>query len=204
MLRALLLTVFAALTLAGCGTNNPPPADPAAVARAAYVHSGPPQLTLLTVQSVASGSGAHTALMVNGAQRVLWDPAGSFRHPNVPEVNDLHYGITPNIERVYVDYHVRPDFFVTRQDLTVDAATANRLIALMRNHGAAPQATCTRSTSSMMREAGIGVGTTWYPVSLMNDFAQLPGVTTQRIDTSNVDTRHNVVFGQGGVPLPPS
>ncbi|QFU09832.1 hypothetical protein PARPLA_00605 [Rhodobacteraceae bacterium THAF1] len=204
MIRALMLAVLAALTLTGCGTNNPPPADPAEVARAAYVHSGPPQLTLLTVRTVAGDSGAHTALMVNGSQRVLWDPAGSFRHPNVPEVADLHYGITPNIERGYIDYHVREDHYVVRQDLAVDAATANRLISAMRNHGAAPQATCARSTSTLLRQAGIDVGTTWYPNALMNDFGQVPGVSTQRIDNSNVDRRHNIVFGKDGVPLPPT
>ena len=191
------------VVLAGCAVGNPPPADPAEVARRSYSDDGPAAITLFTVRGVDNDNGAHTALLVNGSERVLWDPAGSFRHPHVPEVNDVLYGITPMIERVYVDYHVRPDFYIVRQDLEVSRATADRIIAGMKAHGAAGQATCALSTGGILRDAGLDVKRGWFPNSLMNSFARLPGVREERIDMSNVDTNHNVRFGEGGVPLPP-
>jgi len=198
-----LYLVFAAcLALLGCAAGNPPPATSAEVARAAWTDGSPPEITLITVLKAENDGGAHTALLVNGSQRVLWDPAGSFRHPNVPEVGDVLYGITPLIDRVYTDYHVRPDFYIVRQSLPVSAETAERLITAMKGQGNAGQATCALTTSGIMRAAGIEVGRTWFPNALMDDFGQLPGVTTQRIDTSNVNTNHNVIFGKGGVPLP--
>lgn len=191
------------LALAGCAVGNPPSADPAEVTRRSYSHGGQAQITLFTVRGVGKDSGAHTAMLVNGSERVLWDPAGSFLHPHVPEVGDVLHGITPLIERVYIDYHVRPDFYVVRQDKAVTQETADRIIAAMRAHGAAGQATCALSTSGILRQAGLDVGRSWFPNALMRDFGDLAGVTTTRIDTSNVDTNHNVIFGRGGVPLPP-
>lgn len=191
------------LTLAGCAVGNPPSADPAEVARRSYSDGGPAQITLFTVRGVGKDNGAHTAMLVNGSERVLWDPAGSFLHPHVPEVGDVLHGITPLIERVYVDYHVRPEFYVVRQDKAVTQETADRIIAAMRAHGAAGQATCALSTSGILRQAGLDIGRSWFPNALMREFGDLPGVTTTRIDTSNVDTNHNVIFGRGGVPLPP-
>lgn len=197
--------VLAALcfALTGCAVGNPPAADPAEVARRSYSDGGPAQITLFTVRGVEKDYGAHTALLVNGSERVLWDPAGSFQHPHVPEVDDVHHGITPLIERVYVDYHVRPDFYIVRQDKAVSRDVADRMIAAMKAHGAAGQATCALSTSGILRQAGFDVDRSLLPNSLMRDFGALPGVTETRIDVSNVDTNHNVIFGKGGVPLPP-
>ncbi|CAM4344179.1 hypothetical protein [Palleronia rufa] len=200
---AAVIMLFAALALAGCAKPNPPNADATEVARAAYADPGQPMITLFTVRDARSDGGAHTGLMISGAQRVLWDPAGSFVMPGMPEVNDVLFGITPRIEKVYIDYHVRPEYYMIRQDLPVDRATADALIALVREDGRAPAATCARTTSRILRTAGFDVGRTWFPVALMNDFGAIPGVTTQRIDVSNVDTDHNVIFGTGGVPLPP-
>jgi len=203
----MIIRLIAALTLcvalAACTGTNPPAADPGAVTRAAYVHDGPPMLTLYTVRATRSDGGAHTGLMVNGSQRVLWDPAGSFVHPDVPEVADVKYGLSPLIERVYIDYHVRPTHYMIVQEMPVSAETAERVLALVRGQGTASRSTCARTTSTILREAGIDVGVTWFPNALSDDFGALPGVTTRRVDMTNVDTNHNVVFGEGGVPTPP-
>ena len=203
MIVRALATLCLCVALFGCGRPNPPNADAATLAQAAYVHDGTPSVTLFTVRDVRSDGGAHTGLMINGSQRVIWDPAGSFRMPGMPEVDDVLYGITPRVERVYVDYHVRPEFYMIRQDLDVSRETAERLIALVKADGRAPSAFCARSTSRILREAGFDVSRSWYPIGLMRDFEDLPGVRTQRIDMTNVDTNHNVIFGEGGVPLPP-
>ncbi len=170
--------------------------------RSAFSTGADPSITLITVRDVRSDGGAHTALLIDGRQRVLWDPAGSFVHPDVPEVEDVLFGVTPMIDRVYTDYHVRPQYYMIRQRKPVDAATADRLIALARADGRAAHATCAITTSRILRAAGIDVRRTAFPKALMRSFAELPDVTARRIDMTNVNTDHNVVFGQGGVPAP--
>ena len=56
---------------------------PAEVAAAAYVAPGPKSISLITVVNNRSGSGGHSALVINGSQQVIFDPAGSFRDPRV-------------------------------------------------------------------------------------------------------------------------
>ncbi len=201
ILRFLALCLLAA-TLSACAPPNPPNAGPEVMRRSTYVSGASPSITLITVRDVRSDGGAHTALLIDGAQRVLWDPAGSFVHPGVPEVDDVLYGITPLIDRVYTDYHVRPAYYMIRQKVAVDPATAGRLIALVRSNGRASHATCAITTSGILREAGIDVRRTLFPGALMDSFAALPGVETRRIDMTNVDTNHNVVFGRNGVSAP--
>ncbi len=190
--------------LLGCAAGGPPDATLAEVQRRAYAPSGPSSVTLVTVRDVRSDGGAHTGLIIRGSETVIWDPAGSFRHPAVPEIGDVLFGVTPMIERVYIDYHVRPAYYMTLQTLPVSRNAADALIARSRRAGPALHATCARVTSRILREAGYDVTRTWFPVTLMNSFGALPGVTSRRIDMTNVDTNHNVVFGQGGVPLPPA
>lgn len=72
----------AAALLAGCEVYTP--ADPEAIARARYVSPEPPSITLLSMVDVASGRSAHSALLINGSQQVLYDPAGTFTHPDLP------------------------------------------------------------------------------------------------------------------------
>lgn len=197
------LAALPLVVLIGCGgadTFNPAPM--AEVQRRAYIHSGPTSITLYTVIGNENGDGAHSALLINGAQRVLWDPAGSFRHPYVPERGDVHYGITENIRKAYVDYHVRDTHHMIVQDLVVPADVADRLIAAAAANGSANRSTCARTTSRILNEAGFDVSRTWFPKSLMNDVAELPGATTVKIDQSNVDTSHNVDFGDTPTPIP--
>ncbi|TRD20707.1 hypothetical protein [Palleronia caenipelagi] len=203
MLRRVFLALAASVVLAGCANESPPDASPVEVMRRAYVPDGPAELTLYTVRSVKHNDGAHTALLISGSQTVLWDPSGSFEHPAVPEVDDVLYGMTPRMQLVYVDYHVRPEYYVMEQKLTVDRATADRLIALAEARGAAPKSTCARSTSTILREAGLPVRATWFPEGVQAQFGKIPGATTRKVDMSNVDTSHGVLYGHNGVPNPP-
>ncbi|WP_371931018.1 hypothetical protein [Roseovarius sp. MMSF_3281] len=152
------------------------------VTRAAYDHDGPPRLTLYTMLNNSTGAGAHTALMVNGSQRVIFDPAGSFNKSNVlPERNDVLFGITPQVEDVYTRYHARETFRVKVQKLDVSPEVARRTEQAVMNYGAVPQAMCANSTSDIL--AGIFPGQvtkTWSPRKLSEQFAQLPG-TTERV-----------------------
>ena len=93
--RAFSLLAF--VVLADCGANGKFASD-AEVARAHYVSTDPPSITLITSINNRSNTGAHTALILNGAERVLFDPAGSWDQPAAPERNDLRYGMSVDLD----------------------------------------------------------------------------------------------------------
>ena len=82
-----LLAVLALFVLTACGAENIW-ADDSAVLQARYVAEPPTSVTLFTVISERNGSGAHSGLLVNGSEQVLFDPAGSMELKSMPERND--------------------------------------------------------------------------------------------------------------------
>ena len=187
--------LLAGLLLAGCGVPPGTDADEAAVGRNAYVHGALPSMTLLTVVNARTGGGAHTGLMINGSERVIFDPAGSFRHPEIVERGDVIYAVTPAIEKTYIDYHVRDAYDMVAQTVPLSREEADRLIALAEASGATPRAFCARAASGILREAGFtSLGRTFYPGRLMQDMGRLPGVRTRKITVRNVDRDHPTYF----------
>lgn len=190
MTRILAALVVAAL-LAACSVDNSPDSPPEVVAAAAYRHDAPPSLTVFTMVNNRTGSGGHTALMVNGSQRVIFDPAGSFRDPRVVERGDVLYGITPGWLAAYKSAHAREAFHVVSQEIPVTAAQAEQALRLVQANGAVPGAFCTNATTGLLsRIDGFeGINRTFYPVKLMEQIDRLPNVTTTRLfedDSGNV------------------
>jgi len=149
-----------------------------------YRHDGPPALTLYTMVSNANGSGAHTSLMVNGSQRVIFDPAGSFRHPRIATKNDVVFGVTPVIEDTYTRFHARETFHVIVQHVEVSPEVAEDVLARVLAQGPIPRAQCAHSTADILRDVpGLNgaFSSTWFPKQLADQFGQLPGATTQRL-----------------------
>ena len=99
--------------LAACANDTGIDNTPAEVAAAAYVAPGPRSITLMTMINNRTGSGGHTALLVNGSQQVIFDPAGSFRDPRVIERGDAGDGdsFTDNdgVAGLEVDFHYQID-----------------------------------------------------------------------------------------------
>jgi len=181
MRRWLMILLLPAL-LAGCVLERTW-APEKAVTRAAYRHDGPATLTLFTVRSNRSNEGAHSALMINAGQRVMFDPAGSFRHPAVPEQADLLYGITPGVLETYIDYHSRVTHHTIIQTVEVPPEVAARALRLARAHGAAPKAFCSISISGILRDLpGFDtVPRSFFPNRIMAGFGRLPGVRTRTV-----------------------
>ncbi|HBN30005.1 MAG TPA: hypothetical protein DD416_01985, partial [Rhodobacteraceae bacterium] len=75
---------------------------------------------------VANGnnSAGHSALLINASQRVIYDPAGTWYHRDVPERADLLYGLTPKLLQYYLDYHARKEFRVILQTKIVSPQVA--------------------------------------------------------------------------------
>jgi len=193
-MRSILLALGAALFLAGCAAESvrSPMED---VTRAAYRHDGPPRLTVYTMINNRTGAGAHSALMINGAQRVIFDPAGSFnsgRH--LPERDDVLYGITPPVSDVYTRYHARKTYHVRIQRLDVSPDMAARAIRLVEANGPVPSAQCSLATSRILGELFPGkVRTSWFPRKTADDFAQIPGVTEETLHEYDSDDNSGVL-----------
>lgn len=154
-------------------------APDAEVAQARYRHAAPPSITLFTVISNSNGSGGHSALMINASERVIFDPAGTWFHPQAPERNDVHFGITDPAVAFYKDYHARETWHVVTLDKPVPAEVAERALALVKDYGAVPKAFCTQANSRVLRQLpGFeGAPSTFFPTALMAYFERLPGVT---------------------------
>jgi len=182
--------------LAGCASDTSPnDATPEEVSRAAYRHDGPPALTLFTMINNRSGAGAHTSLMVNGSQRVVFDPAGSVRHSAVPERGDVLYGITPRIEDFYARAHARETFHVVIQRIEVSPEVAEKALQLVTTNGPVAQSRCTASTAAILRQLpGFeSISGTWFPKNLSDQFGQLPGVTETKLFESDSDDKRKAI-----------
>jgi hypothetical protein len=207
MLRRNLAVLALTAALAACGSAESRWAPDDAVSRAKYVHDGPPAVTLFTVIGVDSKGGAHSGLMINGSQRLMFDPAGSWFLPRLAERNDVHFGMTDKMVNFYIDYHSRKTYYVVEQTKIVTPEVAELLIQRVLSYGAVPKAQCTKSVSSIL--VGVpgfeSIRQTWFPNNLMRQFAELPGVTERTITDDDDDNNHGILLVQADdmkTPLP--
>lgn len=182
VLRKFLLMLLLPLALMGCGAKSEWASDEM-VTRMAYREPGPSTLTLMTMISNRSGGGAHTSLMINASQRVIWDPAGSFKHSQIPERNDVIYGVNPEVFAVYKGAHARETYHVVMQEIVVSPEVAEKAFTIARGLGPVSQTQCTSTTSSLLSQLpGFeNVGNHLFPKRLMEAVAKVPGVKTSRL-----------------------
>ena len=182
-MKRLLAGLTALTLLAACANDTGTDSPTEAVQAAAFRSSAPPSLTLFTMVNNRTGNGGHTALMVNGSQRVIFDPAGSFRGSRAVERGDVIYGITPGMLQAYKSAHARSTFHVVSQEIPVTAAQAEQALRLVQSNGAVPGAFCASATVGVLNQIdGLpSFRSTFYPVNLMEQLAQVPGVRTDEL-----------------------
>nr|WP_217360828.1 hypothetical protein [Ruegeria sp. HKCCA5426] len=192
-----LIACLLAVTLAGCAGSQRPQADLAEISARSYRDPGPSTLTLYTMISTRTGSGAHTSLMISGSERVIFDPAGSFRADVVPIKDDVLYGITPNVERAYRSSHARETHYARIQTVEVTPQQAEIALQLAKQSGPVAGAFCANSTAQLLQQVpGFEqIETTFYPVKLSEQFAQLPGVQTAEYrENDDADLQTGLAF----------
>lgn len=201
---ALSLTLPLALVLSGCGAE-PVWAPDEAVARARYVSGDAPSITLFTVIRKRGNEGAHSGILIDGSQRVLFDPAGTWKHPTVPERNDLHFGITEQMRKFYIDYHARETFDVVEQKVYVSPEVAELAIRRAQEYGAVNKAFCSNSVSDIL--SGLpgfeSIPHTFFPKRIMEAFAELPGVTTKLHEDGDPDDHSGILMIQKSASIEP-
>ena len=179
-MRRLLIVLALPFFLAACA--EPVWAPDEAVAKARYVSDEPASITLFTVVRKLGGEGAHSGLMINGSQTVIFDPAGSFEHPRAPERHDVLYGISPQMRNVYIDYHARDlpgeRYYVEVDTVPVTREVADAAIRAAEGNGPANKAFCANATTSVLRQVpGFeGAPGGFSPIRMRDWFRTVPGV----------------------------
>lgn len=194
-MRRLIICLLLPLALAACGAQSVWAPDEAV--QKAAVHTGnPPSVTLFTVISTHTGAGGHSALMIDGSQRVIFDPAGSWYHPWVPERNDVDYGITDRMYKFYIDYHARETWYVREQRVPVTLAQADAMIHRAEINGAVNKAMCANDTSAVLHDIpGFeSIPRTFSPLKLSKAFGQLPGVASKDHYDNDPDDNSGVLM----------
>ena len=181
-MRLIAAFLLMALVAACATTPDIPYASDERVKASAYRAPGPDTLTVFTMVNNNSGKGAHSAVMINASQRVIFDPAGSFQNERVPEQEDVLYGVTPAVLAGYKSAHARSTFHVTSQTFEVTPEQAAIALRLATTNGAVPKAFCADATSSLLRRVpGFGdIEQPMFPTKLMNQLAARPDVTEEK------------------------
>lgn len=148
-----------------------------------YQHEGPTEIVIFNVISNDRGRGEHSAMMINASQRVLFDPAGSWTHPESPERHDVHYGFDAQQLYRYTYYHARRTHHVLIQRLQVSPETADLVLRLAERNGPVPDAYCAKSIVGILNQVpGFEwIESSFYPNNLSEQFATIPGVVEERI-----------------------
>lgn len=195
MLR-LSLALAVLLGLSACAEPTWAPQDQVDAAR--FVGEPPTSITLYTVVNKRSGSGAHSAILVNASERVIFDPAGTWHHPRLPERNDVHFGMTDTAVAFYIDYHARETYDVVEQTVVVSPEVAELVLEKVKAYGAVPKAMCTTATASVLNSTpGFeSLSSSMFPKRLSKSFAEVPGVSTRIITDDDDDSNHGVLLVQ--------
>lgn len=204
LVRLRLLLCLVGLTVLGACGAEPKWAPQEQVDAVRFVSDEPTSITLYTVVNKRTGSGAHSAILVNGSERVIFDPAGTWYHPKLPERNDVTFGMNDKALAFYIDYHTRITYDTIEQKIYVSPQVAEMVLDKVKSYGAVPKAMCTDATSSILRSVpGFeSLPHTFYPKVLSKAFGKLPGVTTRVITDDDDDNNHGILLVQhDGTPL---
>ncbi len=185
-MRRAVLALLAVASLAGCEIYRPASFEEIAAAR--YVSPEPPSVTLMSMVNAKSGRSAHSGLLINGSQQVLYDPAGTFTHPDLPRRGDIHYGMTPRYVDYYERYHARFDYFVEAQKVPISKAAADQLIADAQAHGQSMKMTCGLDVADVLQPVPEfrSVPHSLFPEALRDYFQTLPGVQDRYVYEADV------------------
>ncbi len=198
MKRRAFLAASGATLLTACAPADKIWAPDETVRAARYVSSEPPSITLFTVIGIPRGEGGHSALMINGSQRVIYDPAGSWQHPRIPERHDVLYGITDNFKNFYIDYHARSTYWVAEDTVFVSREVADLAIARAEANGPGAKSFCAVESGTVLQ--GVpgfeGAPTGFSPLKLRDWFLTLPGVQSKRHMDGDPANNHNVLMRQ--------
>ncbi|MEO1919174.1 MAG: hypothetical protein ABGW81_05630 [Paracoccaceae bacterium] len=175
-------SILALVVLMGCEGEEQyaPVASPMEITAAAYTSPLPASITLLTMVKEGGDFSEHTGILINAAQQVLYDPAGTFRHSTSPNARDVNYGMHPAMVEYYKSYHARRGYYVVVQTVEVSPEIAELVFQRSVAQGETAKLRCGISASSVLNGLPMfsNIPTTYFPGKIMTRFGEIPGVTT--------------------------
>ena len=185
-LRAVFALILLALVAACAEEVGAPAAD---IARARYVSDAAPFISVVSMVTKRNGRAAHSALFINASEQVIYDPAGTFSHAEMPERGDVLYGANPRLLNYYERYHARAAFYVHVQKIPVSAAVAETALRRVQAQGPSPKAFCTNHTTSVLQ--GVPgferIQTTFFPENLRQQIAAMPNVQDRYLHENDTE-----------------
>lgn len=180
-MRALTTAILfgAGLFVGGCASNSgTAPAEE--ISAAQFTNPAPASVSLLTMVNDRSGGGEHSALLINGSQQVIYDPAGTFRHSQLPRRDDMVYGITPQFASYYNSYHARFGYYVQVQTLDISREQADQMIAASQARGHVGKLFCANAISDVLNDFSqfSEVRDTFFPGAIMKRVAAIEEIDT--------------------------
>lgn len=157
--------------------------------RAAYYFTGkPPTIALLSMINERKNTSEHAGLLINGSQRVLYDPAGGFKARNVPRRGDINYGVSDAVLLAYSDFHYSFGNVIHVHELDVPLSSADTAIRSAETTGEARMLQCaTHISTTLERVPGFeDVPFALSPDKLMRYFAARPGVRYRILDRNPI------------------
>ncbi len=189
-MRALTAAVLlgVSLILSACANPNAGTAPAEDIAASRFANPEPAYISLLTMVNSNSGFGEHAALLINGSQQIIYDPAGSFRHSQLPRRDDVVYGITPRYADYYNSYHARFGYYVKVQRLEITREQADAMIAASIARGSVPKLWCATAISDVLNDFPqfADIRPTFFPGAIMKRFADIAGVETTIISEDDI------------------
>ncbi len=188
-MRAFTAAILLGLSLftAGCASNSGT-ALPAEISAAQVSVPAPASVSLITMVNAKSEFGEHSALLINGSQQIIYDPAGSFRHTELPRRDDVVYGITPRFADYYNSYHARFGYYVKVQTLEISVEQADAMIAAAQARGHVPKLFCATAITDVLNDfpqfADIPVS--FFPGAIMKRVARIDAVDTVIIRENDI------------------
>ena len=178
----------------GCATKEISWAPSDKVLLAKYKNNEPSSVTLLTMINNHTGVGGHSALLINATERLLFDPAGTFVHPQIPERHDVLFGINDAAFERYVDYHARPSIHVVIQKLEVDLKLAEDISKEVQTYGPVQNMMCSFAISEILSKHNRfkDLPKTLFPKNTMENFAKLDATETTIIYDYIEDDKSNI------------
>ena len=172
---------FSLLYLFGC--SNLRDFDPVTTINTpGYRHPGGATVTLVSVVSKRSNTAAHSALIVNGTQRIIFDPAGTLFHKNLKFRGDVIYDANPSVVDFYIRYHTRNTHDTVMQSVDVADALAEDLLKRLLSRGYVWKSFRAQSASTLLRATpGFeNIRPTFSLQKLMKNFGKIENVGQAR------------------------
>lgn len=148
------------------------------IAAAGFASDEPPYVEVVSMVDRQSARAAHSALIINASERVIYDPAGTFQHEDLVERGDIHYGATDRMVSYYERYHARFSHYVHVQRIPVTAQVAEAVLRRTQAQGPSPKMFCTYHTFGVLNDSlpGVDLGRSFFPEALRRQVARMPGV----------------------------